>query len=78
LACGPGKFVLGTEFAGLWIQDTLRQKFFPVSVQDILKRGGSGFMETYVQDQLLLGHGNKYPRGVTVHDNFRKSAQGWH
>jgi hypothetical protein len=55
LACRPGKFVLGTEFAGLWIQDTLRQKFFPVSVQDILKRGGSGFMETYVQEELCQG-----------------------
>jgi hypothetical protein len=52
LACGPGKFVLRAEFAGLWIQDTLRQKIFPVSVQDILKRGGSGFMETYVQEEL--------------------------
>jgi hypothetical protein len=55
LACGPGKFVLGTEFAGLWIQDPLCQKLFPVSVQDILKRGGSGFMETYVQEELCQG-----------------------
>jgi hypothetical protein len=52
LACGPGKFVLGTEFAGLWIQDTVLQKFFTVSVEDILKRGGSGFMETYVKEKL--------------------------
>jgi hypothetical protein len=47
--------VLGTEFAGLWIQDPLRQKLLPVSVQDILKRGGSGFMETYVQEELCQG-----------------------
>jgi hypothetical protein len=44
--------VLGTEFAGLWIQDALLKKLFPVAVQDILKRGGSGFMETYVQEKL--------------------------
>jgi hypothetical protein len=55
LACGPGKFVLGTEFAGLWIQETLIQKLFPVSVQDILKRGGSCFMETNVQEELCQG-----------------------
>jgi hypothetical protein len=55
LACGPGKFVLGTEFAGLWIQDALLQEFPAVSVQDILKRGGSGFMETYVQEELCQG-----------------------
>ena len=44
--------MLSAEFAGLWIQDTLRQKFFAVSVQNILKRRGSGFMETYVQEKL--------------------------
>jgi hypothetical protein len=44
--------VLGAEFAGLWIQDTLRQKFLAVSVQDILQRGGSRFMETYVEEEL--------------------------
>jgi hypothetical protein len=48
--------VLGTEFAGLWIQDALRQKFLAVSVQDILKRGGSGFMETYVKVEIFAGH----------------------
>jgi hypothetical protein len=44
--------VLRTEFAGLGIQDALLQEFPAVSVQDILKRGGSGFMETYVQEEL--------------------------
>ncbi len=44
--------MLGAEFAGLWIQDALLQEFLAVSVQDILKRGGSGLMETYVQEEL--------------------------
>ncbi len=47
--------MLGTEFAGLWIQDTLLQEFPAISVQDILKRGGSGFMETYVEEELCQG-----------------------
>jgi hypothetical protein len=55
LACGPGKFVLRAEFAGLWVQDALLQKFLAVSVQDILKRGGSCFMETNVQEELCQG-----------------------
>jgi hypothetical protein len=55
LACGPGKFVLGAEFASLWIQDALLQEFPAISVQDILKRGGSGLMETYVQEELCQG-----------------------
>jgi hypothetical protein len=52
LACRPGKFVLGTEFAGLWIQHPLLQELFTISVEDILKRGGPSFMETYVQEEL--------------------------
>jgi hypothetical protein len=47
--------VLGTEFAGLGIQDALLQEFPAVSVQDILKRGGSCFMETNVQEELCQG-----------------------
>jgi hypothetical protein len=47
--------VLSAEFAGLWIQDALLQELFPVSVQDILQRGGSGFMETNVQEELCQG-----------------------
>jgi hypothetical protein len=33
----------------------LIQKLSPVSVQDILKRGGSGLMETNVQEELCQG-----------------------
>ena len=47
--------MLSTEFAGLWIQGTLSQEFLAVPVQDILKRGGSGLMETYVQEELCQG-----------------------
>jgi hypothetical protein len=47
--------VLGAEFAGLWVKKALSEKFSPVSVQDILKRGGSGFMETNVQEELCQG-----------------------
>jgi hypothetical protein len=48
--------VLGAEFAGLRIQHTLLQEFPAVSVQDILKRGCSGFMETYVKVEIFAGH----------------------
>jgi hypothetical protein len=41
--------VLSAEFAGLWVYESLLEKFIPVSVQDILQRGSAGFMKTYMQ-----------------------------
>jgi hypothetical protein len=47
--------VLSTEFPGLWIQDALLKKFFAISVQNILQRGGPRFVKTYVQEELCQG-----------------------
>ena len=47
--------MLSTKLPGFGVDNPLRLKLFAVSVQSILQRGGSGFMETNVQEELCQG-----------------------
>ena len=40
-----------------WVQNTGGLKLLSLSSKGFLQGGGSGLMETYMQDQLVFGHG---------------------
>jgi len=47
--------------ADAWVKNSLSFKFLALSKKRLLQSRGSGLMETYMQDQLLLGHGFSIP-----------------